>query len=254
MVDQNSPLRYNIGIVTNKERNVAKAQLVTLATQELAAIAFAAYRVNNNSIYKYNQMYNATIGDIVNVVTNKQLMSNTVGGNYADPEGVKLTVTEEDRTAAAEAINVVQQDCMLQTLIGRRISDFVQKVCSLADKETATEMDIGLMTYLPNVTAQIRQRQAADEAAGDLAFTSQYVGNIGEKIELDFTMVQSKYIQSINCWSVFGHDSNGNAIQYLTTKEELTKSARIKGKVKGHQQDQYRKNAPVTNLNYVKLA
>ena len=233
---------------------MAKAQLVTLATQELAATAFAAYRVNNNSIYKYNQMYDATVGDVVDVVTNKQLISNTVGGRYAIADGPKLEVTEEDRVAAAEAINLVQQDCMLQTLIGRRIGDFVQSVCALAVKETATEMDIGLMSYLPNVAAQIRQRQTADEAAGDLAFTSQYVGNIGEKIEVDFTMLQSKYIQSINCWSVFGHDGNGNAIQYLTAKEELTKSARIKAKVKGHQQDQYRKNAPVTNLNYVKLA
>jgi hypothetical protein len=75
---------------------------------------------------------------------------------------------------------------------------------------------------------------------------------VGEKIQLDFVLIDSRYLQQYNCHSVTGHDDNGNMVSFLTAHQSLAQSGRIAGKVKRIEQSPYHSGAKVTQLNFVK--
>lgn len=228
--------------------------IVSIPTIDLAALAFAAYRVNGNSVVKSPEIYDPLTETVVKVTTNRQLITNTVGGYYAERDGKTLTITEEDRNQASEAISAIPTTIMVQTMISKKVNDFWKSVGEILEKETSSEQDIGIAAYIPQVLKSVIAMEKRDLDITDLSFTSKYIGKVGQSIEVDFTVISSRFVLKLSCWSVNGHDGNGNMVKFLTTKEGLTKvRGQIKGKVKSHSVDKYLKNAHVTELNYVKI-
>jgi hypothetical protein len=114
--------------------------------------------------------------------------------------------------------------------------------------------DAGLMAFLPSMAEQITQRQAREQEVAELAQVSQYLGRIGDKVVVNLTVMNSRYLQQFNCWSVNAKDDKGNLISYLTAKEDCTRSARYSGKIKRTEISKYHNGAQVTTLNFVKFA
>jgi hypothetical protein len=85
-----------------------------------------------------------------------------------------------------------------------------------------------------------------------LVNTSQYLGRVGEKVQLDFVLIDSRYLQQYNCYSVTGHDGRSNMVNFLTAHQNLAASGRISGKIKRTEASQYHNGARVTQLNFVK--
>jgi hypothetical protein len=80
------------------------------------------------------------------------------------------------------------------------------------------------------------------------------VGRIGEKITVNFGLIDSRYIPTLNCYAVYGHDDHGNLFFYWAKdNKKIVNSGRIQGRVKAHNIDDRRGRACVTNLNYVKV-
>lgn len=223
-----------------------KFQPVKIATAELAALAFAAQRANG-TLHKDVRAFNKETEELITVVPNKTLMRETVRGAENG-----LTVTEEDRTNAQDAVLALQQDNMLTLLRGRQVNTFVQSLIDALSKEESTEQDCGLIAFLPNIYNQLKARQQKDESVNELSYTSKALGNVGTKITVDVTVIQSRYLSAYNCWSVFGHDGKGNCVGFLTGKESCTVSGKYTGKIKRVGNDQYHSNAVVTSLNFVK--
>lgn len=241
---EESPVYQNRRFV----RRPTRPAPASIATRELAALAFAAQRVNG-TLHKYDTVFDPDTGDTIRVTPNKVLMHNSF---VPGAEGPTLTVTQEDRDQANAAVDAVQADCTMRVLTGRQLSDFVNSMNSLLQQETATQRDCGLMAFLPGVYARIVEAQSKQETTALLSTASEYLGNVGDKVTVDFTFVDKRYLQQYNCWSVFGHDANNNCISFLTQHESLAKNCRIQGKIKRLEENRFRNGAKTTTLNYVK--
>lgn len=224
--------------------------MATINAKELAALAFAAYRFNNGFI-KDSTKWDNEKETFVTVNPNKTLMRNTI----LQSEGqVFLTVTDEDSANADEALNALHGDITLKLLTGKLVSEFTQNLNNLFTKEKLTASDTGLAAWLPEMYARIQKDQSTKEQMFELSASSEFLGAIDKKITVDFTMISSRFLRDYNCYSVFGHDSNGNCVMFFTRHTALAKSGKVTGKVKKHSIDAYHNNAKVTTINYVKEA
>jgi hypothetical protein len=145
-----------------------------------------------------------------------------------------------------------QGDVLIKKLADRRVNDFQFSLSEAISQPTCTQRDCGLVAFVPKTYAGMLERQEKDEAKFGLAGTSEYLGRVGEKIQLDFVLIDSRYLQQYNCHSVTGHDGNGNMVSFLTAHQSLARSGRISGKVKRTEVSQYHNGAKVTQLNFVK--
>lgn len=220
-----------------------KREIRTIATRDLAALAFMAQRMNG-TLYKDSQSYSEEAGGLITVTPNKDIMRENFELNTRP--------TEQDYEHADEAIRGVQGDLTLRILKGQRVNDFARALVELTQKETATERDCGLMAFLPKTFAGQVERENRQVQVAGMAGASEYLGRVGEKITVDFVLVDKRFLQQYNCWSVFGHDGNNNCVAFLTQHEQLARSGRIQGKIKRIDEDSYRGGARVTGLNYVK--
>ena len=225
------------------------AKTYKIDSRTLVALAFAAQRVNG-AMYKDTLFFDTEKDAVVEVVPNKTLMFNSFAIEPgSNPE---LVPTDEDFAQADAAISAIQGDVLVKKLADRRVSDFIFSLSEAIGQSTCTQRDCGLVAFVPKTYAGMLERQAKDEAKFGLAVTSEYLGRVGEKIQLDFTLIDSRYLQQYNCYSATGHDGNGNMVNFLTAHQGLAKSGRITGKVKRIEISQYHNGAKITQLNFVK--
>jgi len=58
----------------------------------------------------------------------------------------------------------------------------------------------------------------------------------------------------MDCWAVYGADNDNNLIFYWAkTLDKVCETGQISGRIKDHREDEYRGNARVTVLNYVRV-
>jgi hypothetical protein len=214
-----------------------------ISTQELATLAFAAYRYNNGNVHKDTSFFDRAKDTLVAVTPNKNLIRE---GN--------LQVTEQDRIDSQTAIDLLSQDRMMRILKGLKVADFQNTLTNLTMQAECTISDAGLMAFLPSMAEQISKRQAREQEVSELAYTSEFLGKVGDKIVVELTVMNSRYVQQYGCWSVNAKDEKGNLISYLTAKEECTKNGRYTAKIKRTENSAYHNNARVTTLNFVKFA
>ena len=225
---------------------MARTALPTIPTLELAALSFAAYRANGNNVYKDDRVFDEESQELRPVIPNKSLMY------HALKDAATLEVTAEDHEQARVAMDALLQDHMLRTLAGSPISAFSQSFVELISEETVTQRSAGLMAYLPRSYNSVLKMRAQQNTLLELGAGSQYLGTVGSKIEVDFTLLSKKYQEKFGCWTMFGHDPAGNLVQFLTQHEHLAQDGRITGKIKRTEQNRWHNNARVTDLNYVK--
>lgn len=222
---------------------MAKREIRTIATRDLAALAFMAQRMNG-TLHRDTRVFDAESQDWKEVRTNKDIMRENFG--------LDVRPSQEDYDQADAAINAVQGDAVLRILKGQPMNDFSRSLVELTKQETATERDCGLMSFLPRTYIAQQAREARDLEITSFANTSEYLGRVGDKVTVDFVMIDKRFLQQYNCWSVFGRDAAGNGVGFLTQHESLACNGRIQGKIKRTEVDSYRGGAKVTGLNYVK--
>jgi hypothetical protein len=225
------------------------AKTYKIESRELVALAFAAQRVNG-AMYKDTSFFDTEKDAVVEVVPNKTLMFNSFA--FEPGSNPELVPTDEDRAQADAAITAIQGDVLIKKLADRRVNDFIFSLSEAIGQPTCTQRDCGLVAFVPKTYAGMLERQEKDEAKIGLASTSEYLGRVGEKIQLDFALIDSRYLQQYNCYSVTGHDGCGNMVSFLTAHQNLAVSGRIQGKVKRTEVSQYHNGAKTTQLNFVK--
>ena len=208
---------------------------------ELAARAFAAYRKNLGKTYGQATMLNQESNTMVPVTPNKTIMQSD-----------DLEVSEQDRTDAQEAVSLLGQDRLMRLLKGTRVSDFQNKVTDLVSQKNCKVYDAGLMAYLPSVVNQLRERLAQEEQVAELARSSEYLGQVGDRVWVAIEVLSSHYVPQYNSWSVNARDEKGNLICYFTSKEECTRSGSYSARIKRTERSRRHSGACVTTLNYVK--
>ena len=219
--------------------------LYKIAPRKLTALAFAAMRANG-ILHKTEVFFDPESGDTVRVVPNKVLMRNSIDKDPA------LTPTQEDYKLADAAIADISQEHMVAQLSGRKISPFFETMAVSLQMEYLTERDCGMIAFVPDSYQRLLAQQVKKETLIPMQASSEYLGKVGQKVSFDFVMLDKRYLSQYNCWSISGHDGNGNLVNFLSAHESLGASQRIQGKVKRTEQSKYHNGACVTQLNYVK--
>jgi hypothetical protein len=212
-------------------------------TQEVVATAIAAFEHNNRTIVRMP----VTI-DGVEYVSNRQLIT-----DYIEGRSGPFVVGNEHRKQADSVVQYLEQTVIMQSLKGTPDRFLAQLSEKLADKEVNVK-DFGIVAWAPHLVDQYQRKDRVREISALYEHHSRYVGHTRDKITTDFTLLEKRYVKSIDCWSVYGYDANDNILFYWAkTLDKVCEVGRIEARIKDHKEDEYRNGAKVTVLNYVKV-
>jgi hypothetical protein len=215
-----------------------------VAVKELLAAAFYAQRTLGG-LNKNNEVWDETAQSLTKVTTNKEVILRVLKG--------ELLAEVQDYEAAETAKDALLLSNTLRLLKGGALATgFQSSMYTLLEKDMDTVSAAGLVAYAPNMYEMLQKREVKQETIAELAITSEYLGKVGEKVTFVLTVMEKRYLQQFNCFSVTGTDANGNLINFLTAKEDCTVSAKYSGKIKKIEESKWHSGARVTNLNFVK--
>jgi hypothetical protein len=225
---------------------MARQQVVTYPTAVMVAAALKAVEGSNGEIVKQDQSaYNSLQPGGAEVLVPAVKSTRTLMTEL-------LTKPEDLNVAAAqEAIDFVHGAATMSVFCGKMMSDFTKKMVEKTQNETVTSLDTGFMVYFVPVYYNFKKSSERREKTVEY-INSEYFGKVGEKVEIDLTVIDSKWLDKFGMFVVFGHTADGNLVNFFTAKPACTESGKYTGKVKKHEQSQWHENAKVTVLNYVK--
>jgi hypothetical protein len=212
-------------------------------TLEVLAAAVAAYAHNGQKIVRVTVHDNGTRID-----SNRQLVEDCF-------EGMKLPFIVNDfhRIEAEGIITYLQQTVIMQSL--KSTPDrFLAQITELLTQQEVSVKDIGILAWAPKLADDYQKKDHVRELSARYEHRSHYVGRIGDKVEIDFTLIEKRYIKSMDSYAVYGINSDDNLVFYWAkTLDKVCEVGKIGGRIKAHKEDEYRGNARVTTLNYVKV-
>jgi hypothetical protein len=207
-------------------------------TNQVVARAVVAYRTNGK-IVKYSSIDTETH---VKTFSNKELM-------------LEITeLSDSDLTEAEGLINFLQQTQMLSSLTSARPNKFLDEIVALLNQPQLDKRDFGIMAWVPKLSEDLTKQADIRHKSQLHAQVSNFVGTVGAKLEVNFSIINTRYVKSMDCWMVYGHGDDDNLYNYWANSESRIISGKITGKVKRHLVDSYHGDAKVTQLNYVKVA
>lgn len=213
-------------------------------TQKVLATAIAAYEFNKNSIIRAP----VTI-DGVGYVSNRQLITESIQGI-----GAPFVVNDFHIKQAEGITQYLQHASLMQTLSNGKPDNFLGNIVELLIKEEIGSRDLGIIAWAPKLTDDYQKKDHVREVSARYEIRSSYIGKVGEKITTNFTLIEQRYIHSMDCTAVYGHDDAGNLIFYWAKDpKKIIKTGSIQGRIKAHNPDKFRGNARVTTMNYVKV-
>jgi hypothetical protein len=218
-------------------------KLKSYPTLDVIATAVAAYEYNKRSIVR-----NPVTLDGVGYVSNRQLI-----GDYVEGRGGPFIVGESHREQAEDIVAYLEQTVIMQSLKGTP-DRFLSQISTTLANKLVNIKDFGIIAWAPHLVDQYQKKDQVRELSARYEYTSRYLGKINDKVEINFTLIEKRYIQSIDCFSVFGVTEHDNLIFYWAkTLDKVCEVGKISGRVKEHKEDEYRNDAKVTVLNYVKV-
>jgi hypothetical protein len=141
----------------------------------------------------------------------------------------------------------------MQTIKGAP-DKFLGQITELLANKEVTSKDFGILAWAPHLADQYEKKDGIREVSARYELQSRHIGNIGDKLVVNFSIIDKRYVQRMDCYAVYGVTEEGNLVFYWAkTLDKVCESGTIAGRVKAHNKDQYRNNAKVTILNYIKV-
>ena len=161
--------------------------------------------------------------------------------------------TDIDTERANTVINTINYGIGMDILRGVKIGAFITALYETLNKDVNTlRNSFGILVSTPKIYAQYLKKNQITEVAA----SSKYVGEIGDRLEQILTVLDSKVIRwyggSFILTTAVDHNHN---LYTFSTKTLLAegKQLNIRAKIKDHKVDQHLNMIKVTNLNYVKV-
>lgn len=209
-------------------------------TLQVLAAAVAAYKYTNNRIVR------AKLSD--GPPPNRELIA-----NYMLGKGAPFVVNDHYIKQAEGIVTYLEQTVIVQSLKGTP-DRFLAQVGAILAATEMSDREFGIIAWAPHLVDQYQKKDHVRELSARYEMSSRYVGRIGEKIVTDFTLIERRYIKSMDCYVVYGYDAGDNLIQYWARSlDKVCEVGKISGRIKAHNEDEYRGKARVTVMNYVKV-
>jgi hypothetical protein len=227
----------------NSDNGQLKMKLQFPVVKALAS-AITAYHYNNSMVVR-----NTMVDNIGNEIQpNRQLITDYLEGKHSN-----LRVNDHYIKEAEGIITYLQQTVIMQSLKGTP-DRFLAQITELITQQDIAVKDFGILAWAPKLADDYQKKDHVRELSARYEHRSNYVGRVGDKIELGFTLIEKRYIKSMDCYAVYGVNEQDNLIFYWArTLNKVCEVGRIHGRIKDHKEDEYKNKARITVLNYVKV-
>lgn len=218
-----------------------KRKYVTL---DIVSVAISAFNFNTQQVIRDP----GKTEDGRDIVPNRQLIKDYTNGNKLLIDKGFIPNSEE----ADDIVSYLQQAELIQTLTGKN-DQFLRQINAMLQTAEITEREFGLIAWAPKLAADLRKKDSIKIVSSQFESRSRYIGKVGDKLTTEFTLIESRYVKSMDCYAVYGHTPEDNLIFYWAKdKEKIVANGKIQGRIKAQKEDKYRGSARVTTMNYVK--
>ena len=237
----------------------------TYPLRDVMAASVMAYRLNGDEYITHtipDDNWNSSEASDFSILkhTNKHLMLYSITDATPPPNLMHPKVNFYfDNVADAEdyevADNIISyyQGLMLKAM-GATINEFEQKVLNLVKAEKIAANEFGIVASLPKSYFRSVERDRIEAEQRALSDDSQYVGKVGETVNLNIEILRCNYIQKLNCHVVNARADTDLTVFFTSNADAFTdvKNCRVKGRIKRHQTSNYH-GGKETVFNYVKV-
>lgn len=219
----------------------------TFKTQDVLAIAFAAYRSNKGYIkdsYRFSEPGNNPI------FSNKEIVKLQLNPEYRPGDFKPVRTTEEDYEAVDVALKHFRRYSM--ELLGEGLNDFQKSIFEQVILEEVEYSKLGMLAYVPELVAREVKENALKKKLRTEYRDSVYIGAQGDSVEGVCLILDSHYSSHYERY-VYTADYMGNIISFWNNFE-IPVGERRKFKARVKEQTTNRLFAiNETALNYVKV-
>jgi len=216
-------------------------------TQDVLAIAFAAYRANNGYIkdsYRFSEPDNKPI------FSNKEIVKFQLIPDYRPGDFQPVRTTAEDYEAVDVSLKHFRRYTM--EVLGEGLSDFQKQIFENVTLDEVEYSKLGLLAYVPALVEREVRENALKKKLRTEYRDSMYIGAKGDSVEGVCVILDSHYSSHYERY-VYTADYMGNVISFWNNFE-IPVGERRKFKAKVKEQTKNRLFAVnETSLNYVKV-
>ena len=220
----------------------------TFKTQEVLAVAFAAYR-KNGSYLKNTQRFSTPENETR--FANKELVKYHFQDSNFLPQDFKLlTVIDADYDAVDVALKHFRRYTL--GLIGDQLTGFQQDIYKAISADEVDDSRLGILAYVPELVKREVQEAAFKKLLRTEYRDSQYVGNEKDTVEGVVKILSKFYSEQ---WESYNYvaDLTGNLVSFMNKENiEVGERRRVKAKVKAQSKNRSF-DVNETRLNYLKL-
>ena len=211
-------------------------------TREALALAIFAFRKN---------------GKVVKETTKDATSNKLIVWDYFVPLKTDLPrpcveLTEELLDAADAVKTQIDHAVTIGMLTRGHVPGFLGSIHSIIKEDTVKSKHLGILVWAPKLAADLKKAEGLKELSAGYEHKSKFFGKEGDRIEFDFTLIEKRFVRTLDTWSAYGHNEQGHLVKFLTKHEELCASQRLKARIRKHETNSYHNNAKVTVLNFVK--
>jgi uncharacterized protein Veg len=227
----------------------------TVKLTDALAVAYAAYRINNNTYTKDTRRFsceeNKTQFDNKSLVryywTKKLQLSDAP---YLPSDFEMFEPTEEDYTSVQEALKWMKRYVMLG--LGD-LDGFKADMVKELSQDEIKVMGMGRIAFAPEFITRDQHENGLKKEIRVEYRDSQHIGKEKEPVEAVVKILDKRYSSQWESYNYTAVTTDGNLVSYMNKfDQEIGSMKRIKAKVKAHTQNRLF-SANETRLNYVKL-
>ena len=227
----------------------------TVPLTEALAVAYAAYRINNNTYTKDTRRFsteeNKTQFDnksLVKFYWQKKL--NTSDAQWLPSDFEMFEPTEEDYANVQEALKWMRRYVMLG--LGE-LDGFKADMVKELSQDEVRIVGMGRIAFAPEFIARDQHETGLTKTIRVEYRDSKHIEPVGEKVETVVEVLDKRYSSQWESYNYTCVTTDGNLVSFMNKFEHAVGDRkRIKAKVKSHTKNKLF-SANETRLNYVKL-
>ena len=248
-------LEYELADDTNtKVRYDKPLPPKTVKLTDALAVAYAAYRINNEQYLKDTRRYSE---DNPTVFDNKSLVrfywekkQDTRDAQYLPTDFEMFEPTEADYANVTEALKWMKRYVMLG--LGD-LDDFKRQMVEELTKEEVPVKSMGRIAFAPEFIKRDQHESGLKKEIRVEYRDSQHLGKEKDTVECVIKILDKRYSAQWESYNFTAVTTDGNLVSYMNKfDQEIGSMKRIKAKVKAHTKNRLF-SADETRLNYVKL-
>lgn len=218
--------------------------VVMFNTDDVFAAACAAQRINGKYARSTEYVFdNTTAESKIVCEANKSLVRKIL----TDPD-MNNIVTAADKQES-QTIRTYYQ-CKIMDILSNSANEFTKLAVSMASKEEIASNDsysVAIIASLPQCYVRSVERDIKNEAKMDAMIVSQHFGNVGDKVNGECEIIDSRYSTNWNTWYISATFNKNMMLFSYKSELEVGKKYSFSGTVKSHRDNN------ITQLNRVKI-